>query len=131
VVLRSTVRFLLPLLLLACGAPPATRGKVDLDPVLARARRESKHVILDFSATWCPPCRQMEADVWPDDAVKAELSRFLFVTVDVDENPELVERYHVNPIPDVRVLAPDGHETGGFVGARKARWVATFLRGVK
>ena len=43
-----------------------------------------KPVVVDFWATWCPPCRQMAPVV--DEAAK-QLEDVKFVKVDVDANP--------------------------------------------
>lgn len=53
-------------------------------------------VVIDFFATWCGPCKKIApafeklAEVYPSIA---------FLKVDVDESPELVDKYEVNAMP--------------------------------
>jgi len=53
-------------------------------------------VLVEFGATWCPPCRMM-APVLDDIAVAR--SDFRIATIDVDANPVTPARYSVMSIP--------------------------------
>jgi thioredoxin 1 len=54
-------------------------------------------VLVDFGATWCPPCRAIGPEV--DAAAETLSGRARVVTVDVDENGALAERYGIRGIP--------------------------------
>jgi thioredoxin 1 len=62
-------------------------------------------VLVDFWATWCGPCRQI-APVIDDLAVKYEGSVSIG-KVNVEEHPELAQRYGINAIPTL-LLFKDG-----------------------
>jgi thiol-disulfide isomerase/thioredoxin len=67
--------------------------------------------LLDFSADWCGPCRQMEP-------VVAQLASLGYPVrkVNIDHEPALAARYGVQPIPCF-VLVVDGREVERTVGA--------------
>ena len=67
---------------------------------------ESKLVVIDFNATWCGPCRQFAPTF---EAVAEEMAdKALFYSVDVDQHPELAQKYGVQSIPMVVYLKPTG-----------------------
>jgi thioredoxin 1 len=72
-------------------------------------------VLVDFWATWCAPCRM----VAPALEQLAELhgERLRVVKVDVDQAPELAERYGVSSVPVLQVFA-QGQVVKTIVGAR-------------
>lgn len=71
-------------------------------------------VLVDFYASWCMPCRMLAPVL---ESLSAELDgRVKFVKVDVGEEPELAERYHVQSVPTLMVFR-DGNITDTLVGA--------------
>jgi len=61
-----------------------------------------KTVVCDFWAAWCGPCRML-APVMEKVSEEFE-NRAEFVKVNVDENPEVAEKYSVMSIPYVAVF---------------------------
>lgn len=56
-----------------------------------------KLVILDFGATWCPPCRQMKPVI---ERLATEYGgRFLLGEIDVDQSRDLSSRYNIRYLP--------------------------------
>jgi thioredoxin 1 len=59
-------------------------------------------VLVDFSATWCGPCKMMNPVV---EQLAAEYGERLVVgKVDVDESPDLAARYQVMGVPTLAVF---------------------------
>lgn len=54
-------------------------------------------VVVDFYATWCPPCRMLAPVL--DRAAEAFDGRVKVVKVNVDEEPELAARFGVSGVP--------------------------------
>jgi len=55
-------------------------------------------VLVDFWATWCPPCRIM------DPIIEALAREFKVCKVNVDSNQKLAARYGVSSIPTLLVF---------------------------
>jgi thiol:disulfide interchange protein len=92
---------------------PAPKGGIawqtNLPAALGEARAQHRLVLVDFSASWCPPCLAMKHDVWPDPKVVASVKAgFIPVTIDVDKDDSLSDRYDVPAIPAVLVLDGNG-----------------------
>ena len=82
-------------------------------------------VVVDFSATWCMPCK-MIAPIFEE--MSDEFSSATFVKVDVDEVPEIAQRYQVLAMPTFLFLR-EGKVVGRFSGAsaEKLREMLTSL----
>lgn len=75
-------------------------------------------VLVDFSATWCGPCKRLEPAV-REIATEYE-GRIRVVRVDVDRAPRTAARYAVLSVPRV-LLFRDGelrHEAAGVLSKR-------------
>src|SRR5687768_3836562 len=59
-------------------------------------------VIIDFTATWCGPCKRLAVEL--EGAAQELAGTAKIVKVDVDENPELAMRYGVQGIPNLTFL---------------------------
>jgi thioredoxin len=81
-------------------------------------------VVVDFWAAWCGPCRALGPAIESEVAKRAK--GIELVKVDVDAETELAARYGIQSIPTVAVFA-DGKPVTGFVGARSAAAIGTFL----
>jgi thiol:disulfide interchange protein DsbD len=67
--------------------------KNDLDEALRRAKAENKKVFVDFTGYTCTNCRWMEANMFPLPAVKAELDKYVLVSLYTDGEGEVYEKY--------------------------------------
>ena len=72
-------------------------------------------VLVDFWASWCGPCRMVSPIV--DEIGKEAQGRFKVGKINVDEQPELAERYNVMSIPTL-IAFRDGAPSKISVGVR-------------
>lgn len=87
------------------------------------ARETNKLMVIDFTATWCKPCKVMESEFWYNKKYQKTLSKFILVSVDIDTDKGTAMSYGVNSIPNVKVADHKGvvyHEFLGFDGAKSA-----------
>lgn len=81
-------------------------------------------VLVDFSATWCGPCRMLEPTL--KDLEAEHGARVKFVKVDIDESPAVAEEYGVTGVPTL-VLFKDGQEAARRVGGAAKPALASWI----
>jgi uncharacterized protein YyaL (SSP411 family) len=80
----------------------------------ARARGESKPVLLFISAAWCHWCEEMDRTSYADPAIQRLINEgFVAVRVDADKRPDIHERYGLGGLPTTAFLTADGDVLGG------------------
>ncbi|MBR3204376.1 thioredoxin [Candidatus Saccharibacteria bacterium] len=68
-------------------------------------------VLVDFNADWCGPCQMFKPIL---DTLSEEIPEPI-LSVNIDESPELAEKYNVSGIPCL-VLLKDGEEVARSIG---------------
>lgn len=68
--------------------------------------------VVDFSATWCGPCKMLAPVL---EEVSEGMADVKFYNIDVDENPDITREYKVINIPAVFLLK-DGQVVGSQIG---------------
>ena len=85
-------------------------------------------VLLDFSATWCGPCKQLEPIV--EELAKTYKGRLKVGAVDIEEAPETAVKYGVFSVPTL-VLIKNGEVQDQHIGlmpkSRLMDWVARVI----
>lgn len=91
--------------------------------VLEKAKKEKKMIFLDGYATWCGPCKSMDAETYKNQAV-ADYYNANFINVKYDmekgEGPKLAEQYQVTAYPSLLFLNADGNMLHKGVGYHEA-----------
>ena len=98
----------------AFGPSTRTPGGSGAPPEVRLALESKLPVLLEFGATWCPPCREVKPLV---QELENELKgRAHIVRIDIDERPDYSARNGVKSIPCFIALK-DGKETARQIGA--------------
>ena len=71
--------------------------------------------VIDFYATWCGPCKKMAPFY---DQLKEKYSdKINFITVDIDQQPEIAKEYNVTAVPTFVIVDEEGKEIDRVTGA--------------
>ena len=90
----------------------------------AEVMQSSVPVLVDFWATWCPPCRMLSPLMDEIAIEKAGVAKI--AKVNVEENQDLVRRFKVQGIP-LLLFFKDGELKDQFVGATNKKTLVSKL----
>ncbi|MCR5482974.1 MAG: thioredoxin [Bacilli bacterium] len=74
--------------------------------------KSDKKVLADFNADWCGPCKMLRPII---DEIAEEKENIKVVSINIDNEDELAEKYNVSSIPCL-VVFENGNETRRSVG---------------
>lgn len=80
--------------------------------------------LIDFTASWCGPCRAMTPTV--HELAEKYAGRVLIGKLDVDENPQTAERFQVMTVPTL-LMVKDGKEVDRIVGLVPKQYIEAAL----
>jgi thioredoxin-related protein len=115
------------------------------DEGLAKAKAEDKHVMVDFSTSWCVYCKKMDKETFTKpDVIKLLNDNFVAIKVDGDSKQELdiegykttekeltKKEYGVRGYPAFWFLKSDGTKLAQIKGYRPADYMIEALNYIK
>lgn len=72
-------------------------------------------IVIDFSATWCGPCRQLAPII--DELAKEYDGRIAVGKCDIEEAADLTDEYNIRNVPTV-IFIKNGEVVNKFVGSK-------------
>ena len=106
-----------------------TREEITMKPIVINKnnfeeiRKSEKNVLIDFYASWCGPCRMLSPII---DEIAEERDDIIVGKIDVDNEPELAEKFGVFSIPTL-VILKDGNVAHQSAGARPKAQILQLL----
>lgn len=88
---------------------------IDSQQFQEKVLNADKPVLVDFFATWCGPCKMLSPIV--DQVAQEKAGQVDVYKIDVDESPDLAQKYGVMSVPTV-VAFENGTVKDQFVGVR-------------
>ena len=84
-----------------------------------KAKEEQKLLLLDFTASWCMPCKKMEKEIFPNDAL-GEFVNDHFVSFKVNADyfwgMDIAKDYKVKAYPTILIVDNNGKVVKRIVG---------------
>lgn len=101
------------------------------ESVVSEAKSQGKLVFLDFTASWCIPCKQMERETFSDPDVGSFVnSNFIPFKVDGDFfwGMDIAEKYNVKVYPTLMVIDGNGKVIKRITGFQTAQGLLNELK---
>ncbi len=92
--------------------------------------KSDKQSLLIFSAPWCPACLRMETETYSNKSVQAQLKKLNIqkINIDLPENSEASDQFHVKAIPTLVLLNKQGEEIYRWLDYQPAKKFVTDLQ---
>jgi thioredoxin:protein disulfide reductase len=100
--------------------PPELHWETNEPAAVAKATEEHKPLLIDFGASWCGACKELDEKTFPDPQVRKQAARFVPLHIDAsdDDDPAVVkvrQKYHATEgLPVVVFLDSSGQEAKRF-----------------
>ena len=94
-----------------------------LEQAMTKAKQQGKYLFIDCYTSWCGPCKNMTANVFPQEKMGDFMNpKFICVKYDMEkgEGPEIAKKFGVRAYPTFVMLKPDGSLQHIMVGGGEA-----------
>ena len=92
------------------------------------ALASNKLIFVDFTASWCGPCKMMDANVWSKEDVQMQMKNYVTVQIDIDINKDIANSYNIRSIPNLFILDPNGKIVENNMGYRDDKFMISWLK---
>ena len=100
---------------------PGLNMTTDIDLAMNAAQSENKSVAIFFDQASCAYCDMLKNNVLSNSDVQKQLNEnYVFLLVDINENPKFADKYWVYGTPIIKFIEPSGkvtHEIQGYIEA--------------
>lgn len=96
---------------------------VTIDNFEKEVLQSEEPVLVDFWAEWCGPCKMLLPVI---EELAGEVTNAKICKVNVDEQPELAQRYRVMSIPTL-IVFKEGKDVKTVVGAQSKQAILKML----
>lgn len=97
---------------------------ISLEEAMKEAKSSNKLIFLDAYASWCGPCKWMDAHTFQDEKV-GEFYNDNFINLKIDmekgEGPNIARKYKVTAYPTLFFINKDGEVEKKILGAKPAK----------
>lgn len=98
----------------AISTPPGWLS--DLDAGMKLAKESNQLILLDIYIPTCPYCKKLHKEVYPDEEFKSAAKNFIKVSLNGENNLDVVERFDVRGTPTIVFLDKNGYVLKKFSG---------------
>ena len=101
------------------------------DNVVSKAKSQGKLVFLDFTASWCSPCKQMDRETFSNKTVGDFMNKH-FVSFKVDNDffwgMDIAEKYNVQALPTLLIMDTNGNVVKRIIGFQTVETLLSELK---
>jgi tetratricopeptide (TPR) repeat protein len=111
-------------ILISCPAIAQVSWISTFNEALKQSQSSGKLIVVDLYADWCPPCREMAQNVYPDiEFINFSRSQiYMLLDAEADsEGIQLSRKFKVDSYPTLLVLDSKGQEIDRLIGGRDTK----------
>jgi thioredoxin 1 len=112
------------------SAPKVRFHEGSYDDFLRLAKKTKKPILIDFWASWCGPCRKMDAETFSNPEFASYLNdQYMVYKVNIDtfDGMEIADRFAVDAYPTLVLLDSKGKMINRYKGFYPANYLESEL----